>query len=74
MTVNSALLFILLSTGILLLKPDSGIIQLALQNNTAGYYTRRILPAMLLVLTLVTVIENKMEKLRLVEANLGDSE
>lgn len=73
MGMNTSVLFILLSLGILLIHPDTGIVEIILRNSTGGYYLRRILPFLLLVPMLLVIIELRIERLDLIEEYLGDS-
>lgn len=73
MSITSSILFALLSLGILLLRPDTGIVAILLRNSPGGFYLRRILPVSLVLPMLFTILENKLERTGLIEPNFGDS-
>lgn len=73
MAVHASILFMLLSLGILLIKPDNCIIELLMGKHIGSYYFRRILPLILLIPMIMAIIELKMEKIGLIEGNFGYS-
>lgn len=73
MSRTSSLLFILLSCGILLLKPDAGLVKIVLQKSTGSYILRYLLPLFLLVPILLNLFENQFESLGIIDPNFGDS-
>lgn len=73
MSMVTVILFMLISLGIVLLKPDSGIIEILRRKSTSSYFLRRMLPIILLVPMFLAIAENKLAMANLIEGNLGDS-
>lgn len=73
MGVHASILFMLLSLGLVLIKSDGCIIELIMSNYIGSYYFRRTLPFILFVPMILAILELKMERLGLIEGNLGDS-
>lgn len=73
MALTTSILFMLLSLGILLIKPNVFIIQLLMSDHIGSYYFRRTLPFILFVPMILAIIALKMQTLGVVEGNLGNS-
>lgn len=73
MSIESSVLFILLSSGIFLIKPDTGIVAIILRKTTSSYNLRYLLPLFLLVPILLNLFENQFEYRGYIDANFGDS-
>lgn len=72
MSIHTALLFILLSSGILLIKPQTGIMAIILRDSPGGHFMRLIIPIFLLIPIAVGIVENKVKKNELIADNFDD--
>lgn len=72
MAVLSTALFILFCIGFLLIKYDEGMVEIAFRKTTGGYYARRTIPLILFIPMIIVIVENKMERLGLIDSNFGD--
>lgn len=72
MSIHTALLFIFLSGGILLIKPQAGIVAIILRDSPGGHFMRVIIPVFFLVPIVVGIIENKIIKYNLIAGQFGD--
>ena len=73
MAIHTVGLFILLSAGLLLLRPDQGLIEVLMRDSQVGYFLRPLLPVVLILPILLTTIENILERHQLFDANFGDA-
>ncbi|EPX59525.1 hypothetical protein D187_003015 [Cystobacter fuscus DSM 2262] len=73
MAVHSALLFLLLSLGVLSVHPERGLTRLLLRDDIGGIMARRLLPATILIPLLVGGVLLLGERLGLYGATLGIS-
>lgn len=73
MAMPTTILFILISIGILLLKPDSGIIGILQKNNSSGYLLRRIIAFPIILLTSTLFIENYLEAKGIIDPSSGST-
>jgi hypothetical protein len=73
MALNTTILFLIISAGILLTTPDQAVVEIILGNNSIGYMLRSVMPVMLVSPILLTSLVNKADKLGIWDAKYGDS-
>ncbi len=71
--LSTAALFMLLSIGIILSRPNEGILKILLRKNIGGYILRLILTVTLLMPIAISYLENKGSEQGLWEERFGDS-
>ena len=73
MALNTTLLFLLISIGILLTRPDDGILQLLLGNTLGAHVLRVVIPFIVLTPIVIIYIENIGSESGLYSDRFGDS-